>query len=76
MDSGLIDCHSADYLEAAERSASLIGAEIRYVPGSNLILEELVSGRWEEAFLIVEPGETLGEGRFLPRKPLPGKGTK
>ena len=76
VDSGLIDCHSADYLEAAERSASLIGAEIRYVPGSNLILEELVSGRWEEHFLIVEPGETLEKADFYRENPCPEKGTK
>ena len=59
VDTGVYDCHDPDYLAKVQRDADLIGAEIEYVPGSNVLLEKLVSGRWDDQFLVVEPGERI-----------------
>ncbi len=64
VDSGFTGCHSPEYREAAERNAAMIQAEISYVDGSNIILEELVSGRWDEHFLIVDKGTVLEKRDF------------
>ena len=46
-------------LENARRDAELIDGQLDFVEGSNIMLEKLVSGRWDDQFLIVEPGVTI-----------------
>lgn len=36
-----------------------------HVKGSNLLLEKLVSGHWDQQFLIVEPGQMLSGRDFV-----------
>ena len=36
----------------------------QYVPGSNIILEKLVSGKWDDQFLIIEKGGVMTEEDF------------
>ena len=43
---------------------SLIHCPLIYVPGSNLLLEKLVSGKWDHQFLIAEKGRVLAKTDF------------
>ena len=43
IDTGLNPCYDVAYVEAAQREADAINAALDYAPGSNLILEKLVS---------------------------------
>ena len=43
----------------------MIHAALDYVQGSNRILEKLVSGEWDEQFLVAEPGHLIRHGDFF-----------
>lgn len=40
-------------------------AEVKYVPGGTHLIEKLVSGRWDEQFAIIEPGEAVGRENYF-----------
>ena len=65
MDTGLYDCYAKEYIAEAQKKADLIGCALGYVDGSNLLLEKLVSGRWDRQFIVAEPGQMLAENDFL-----------
>lgn len=65
VDTGFYDSSGADYQELAKESAELIGGTIIHVPGSNRVLEKLVSGEWDSQFLILEPGQTVSDRDFI-----------
>lgn len=65
IDTGMNDCYSEQYVMAAQENADQIGAALDYVEGSNRILEKLVSGRWDEQFLVAEPGHLIRHGDFF-----------
>ena len=65
IDTGLYDSYGAEYLDLAKESADLINGSIIHVPGSNRVLEKLVSGVWDEQFLILEPGRTVSDSDFI-----------
>ena len=65
IDTGLNDCYSEEYAEAAQGQADQIGAQLDYVPGSFRLLEKLVSGRWDEQFIVAPPGKKLLHGDFF-----------
>lgn len=65
IDTGLFDCYSEAFVAQAQRSADLIGSALDYVSGSNRILEKLLHGRWDEQFLIAEPGHTIVHRDFF-----------
>jgi len=65
VDTGLTDCYSEDYVMKAQENADLIQAELDYVPGSNHLLEKLVSGKWGRQFLIAQPGHKIRHGDFF-----------
>ena len=65
IDTGAYDCHSEAYMLEAMENADLMEATLDYVPGSNLILEKLVSGRWDQQFLVIEPGNTVSNMDFV-----------
>ena len=50
--------------ERKQENADLVRCILDYVPGSNRILEKLVSGKWDEQFVIFEKGETIGFKNF------------
>lgn len=64
MDTGIYDCYAEEYVIEAQRNADLIRGILDYVEGSNLLLEKLVSGRWDQQFLVVEPGQMLSAKDF------------
>ena len=65
IDTGLNDCYSEEYAAAAQEQADQIKAELDYVPGSILLLQKLVSGRWDEQFIVAPPGKKLLHGDFF-----------
>lgn len=65
VDTGLTDCYSEEYATAAQANADRINADLGYVEGSNRMLEKLVSGRWDEQFLVAEPGQTIRHRDFF-----------
>lgn len=65
IDTGLSPCYEEDYVIKAQEQADVIGAELDYVPGGVLLLEKLVSGDWDEQFIVAEPGTVLRHGLFF-----------
>lgn len=65
IDTGMNDCYSEEYVLAAQENADMIGAALDYTEGSNRMLEKLVSGGWDEQFLVAEPGHMLKHGDFF-----------
>lgn len=65
IDNGLYDCYDLDYVERAQEDADRIHAKLDFVPGSNILLEKLVSGHWDNQFLIVQPNMTITQGTFF-----------
>lgn len=64
IDNGIFDCYSPGYVAQAQHDADLIGAELDFVPGSNVMLESLVSGSWDERFVIFPPETVITQGKF------------
>lgn len=64
IDAGIYDCHSERFTEKASRDAQSIGCRLNFVPGSNIIMEKLVSGKWDEQFIIRKPHMPLSETDF------------
>ncbi|OUO93549.1 DUF1638 domain-containing protein [Cloacibacillus sp. An23] len=73
IDTGTYDSRDRDFLAEAERGARIAGCELRHVPGSNVVLEKLVSGRWDDLFVVAEPGETLTCAKFFGSPARPGE---
>ena len=65
IDTGLNDCYSESYAQAAQDEADKVDAALDYVPGSIRMLEKLVSGRWDSQFLVAEPGQLIKHGDFF-----------
>ena len=65
IDNGLYNCYDLNYMERAQADADRIHAELDFVPGSNILLEKLVSGHWDNQFLIVLPNITITQGKFF-----------
>ncbi|MBQ3404351.1 MAG: DUF1638 domain-containing protein [Oscillospiraceae bacterium] len=61
IDSDVYDSRDREMLDFAKQSAELINGSVEHVPGSNMVLEKLVSGNWDEQFLILEPGTVMTE---------------
>lgn len=65
IDTGFNDCYSEEYVTAAQANADQINADLDYVPGGNRMLEKLVSGQWDQQFIVAEPGQTILHGDFF-----------
>lgn len=64
IDTGLYDSRAPQFCALAQENAGLIGAALQHVPGSNLILEKLVSGRWDGQFVVKEPHCPMSRDTF------------
>lgn len=63
----VIDTKSEDLtptLEYAQKAAKLLDLSTEIVEGSTLILEQLLSGQWDENFIVLKPGQTLDSSRW------------
>lgn len=66
VDTGLNEeCYTEEYVIEAQKNADLLNATLDYVTGSNLLLEKLVSGRWDQQFIVAEPGELIKHKSFF-----------
>lgn len=65
IDTGVYDCYSEAYVEQAQKSADLIRCTLDYVQGSNIILEKLVSGKWDGQFVVAGPGTRVKMRDFM-----------
>ena len=65
IDNGLYDCYDLKYVERAQKEADKIHSELDFIPGSNILLEKLVSGKWDMQFLILPPKETITQEIFF-----------
>lgn len=65
IDNGLYDCYDPEYVAKAQGEADRIHAQLDFVPGSNLLLEKLVSGVWDHQFLVVAPGVNITQSLFF-----------
>lgn len=61
----ICDCHSEEYLSEARKNAKLIKSRLNHVKGSTILLEKLVAGKWDEQFLIAEPGQLFSVEEIL-----------
>ena len=65
IDTGQYDCHCADYISKAKEAAELIHSQVQYIEGSNRLLEKLVSGKWDQQFIVAEKGRVLQKEDFI-----------
>lgn len=68
IDTGTYDSRAEDFLAQARRGAEIARCELRHVPGGSVVLEKLVSGDWDDLFVVAEAGETLTREMFFPHK--------
>ncbi len=54
------DSRRPEYAAKVKADAEWLQAEMAYVPGSTHLLEKLISGHWDEQFMVFEPGEITG----------------
>jgi Protein of unknown function (DUF1638) len=57
IDTGRYDL--APYREYAERFAEFFGLRLEEVPGTTRLVDMLVGGEWDDAFLVVPPGHEI-----------------
>lgn len=66
INTGTYDSRAEDFIAQARRGAEIARCELRHVPGGNVVLEKLVSGDWDDLFVVAEAGETLTRDMFFP----------
>lgn len=70
VDTGVFDCYEETFVARMQQDADFINVPLGYVEGSNRIMEKLVSGDWDDQFIVVEP-ETVIEGNDFLELPSP-----
>lgn len=65
VDTGTFDCYSEDYVEEAQRCADSMNCTLGYVSGSNLLMEKLIGGQWDDQFIVAEPGQRISHKDFF-----------
>lgn len=65
VSTGLENLTDPAYIAKTAKGAMLMGAEVHVVPGSNRMIEKLVTGRWDEQFVIKQPYETITMADFV-----------
>ena len=62
IDTGCYDTEPV--LDYAHQAADLLDLEVETAPGSNHILAQLLTGQWDDNFIILEPGKTISSAFF------------
>ena len=63
----LIDtgCYQLDDVRGyAQECANTLGLPMRVDPGSNIVLEKLLSGKWDDDILVIAPGTSIQQDDF------------
>ena len=53
-----------EYIDYSREVAENLKLKFEEIPGNRTILEKMLAGDWDEEFLIIQPGETLGLSDF------------
>lgn len=67
VDTGVFDCHTEAYVAKMQKEADFIHVPLNFVKGSNYIIEKLITRKWDEQFIILQPGEKIDAQQFLQR---------
>lgn len=70
------DTGNQKYQKEIQDSAQLIKAQIQLVPGSNLLIEKLITGRWDYQFVVKQPGERITMDDFFEKNWLDYQASK
>jgi len=54
-----------EYLNYSREAANRFGLRFEEIKGDNTILKKAVSGLWDDDFVLISPGETVGYNDFL-----------
>lgn len=65
MDTGINNCRDSAYLATVREDADWLDAEVSYVPAGTHLLEKLLSGKWDDQFLVLEKGATASREKVL-----------
>lgn len=65
VDTGVFDCHSEAYVAKMQKEADFIRVPLNFVKGSNHVIEKLITGKWDDQFIILEPGMKIEAQQFL-----------
>ena len=65
IDVGTYDAYTPEFTELVQGNAEIIGCPACHVPGSNIIIEKLLAGKWDNQFFIAEAGTTLDMMNFM-----------
>lgn len=65
VDTGFNDCYSEEYATKAQKNADFMNVTLDYVEGSNHLLEKLISGKWDEQFLVAEADHLIRHEDFF-----------
>lgn len=49
----------------AQKTADLLNFRVNKIPGSTAVLEKLLTGNWDDDFIVLEPGEKVELSHFL-----------
>jgi len=63
IDTGVYD--SSSYEDYARKTAEIFDMKYEVIPGSVTLLEKLLSGDWDENFIVVEPGQEVTKEMFF-----------
>lgn len=65
IDTGINDCRRKDYFDTVKADADWLDAKTEYVPGGTYLIEKLLSGEWDEQFIVLEPNEPASKDSIL-----------
>ncbi|WP_315307210.1 DUF1638 domain-containing protein [Pseudoramibacter alactolyticus] len=65
VDTGVEDLTREPFAGKAKRGADLMKAQVHPLPGSNRVLEKLITGRWDDQFMVKAPGEIITRDDFF-----------
>jgi hypothetical protein len=56
------------YRSYLEKQAQRYGLRYEEIPGTNTLMRKLVSGKWDDDFIVVEPGQEITFDMFFPEE--------
>lgn len=65
MDTGINNSRRPEYEATVQKDAEWLGAKLEYVEGGIHLLEKLFTGKWDEQFLVLEPGCAVEKEQML-----------
>ena len=57
--------HAGKLVKLMNLTVKNVHLDVNKIPGSTLIIEKLLSGNWDDDFIVLEPGEKLEWSHFF-----------